>query len=822
MHLLIKGFWIILCCCYSITTTLAQTIVIDNRTYRIDTLAHFKAGPGSYYTSLRLMGSNRLDVYFLKVDATHPHVTFKAALGRDSIYSGEQPSAMARRKSREGAMYFAGTNGDFYVTAGFVGYPVGGCMVESEIARIPSAARKVVAFDEQKLPSIGAMSYSGVVKSGNNSHTIDAVNHLREANQLVLFNQHNGRFTRTNAFGTEVLIELLPGVTWGANRTLRAKVLQVQQNRGSMLIPRGMAVLSGHGTAATFLNTWQVNDEIELSLNLTLEGANDFYTNIVGGDHRNVMLLNGVVESNLSQIWNELHPRTAIGYSQDRQTVIFCVVDGRGLSAGVTTKQLAELMLSAGAHTAFNMDGGGSSTLYVKEFGPMNVPSDGTERAVANALFAVSTAPTDPVIAEIRSYETNIKLPPNGVFKPKFLAYNQYGFLLNKDLQNVTLSCDPSLGFINDAGELVANGQVSGTLTATWNHLQTQIKITIVPEAEIAIRLDSVIVDHLKGYAIEVQSKIGLNTMTVLPSALRWDVEHPDICRVESGVLYGLKNGRTILRGSLGNFRDSILVIVEIPENREVIAEQFLQPAQWQLSSSLASWNTHFTHNNLPADWLHGVGVRYQFKPTRSPFLKLSRNIRLPGLPDSVKLVLHTGEATFSSIIVGMRAANQTASDPVSFSNLSAGATHTLGIPIARIASNPNDRQSYPLYFEYITMYLNSSQHIADRDYQIHLKEIALVYAQFTTQIPIHQTESRYVLLPNPVNGNEILLSVPSGNGLPLSARLYCINGQLHFQKDFPAKQTKYTLPIQQLQRGHYLVRVTQGWHTETLRFIRN
>ena len=57
-------------------------------------------------------------------------------------------------------------------------------------------------------------------------------------------------------------------------------------------------------------------------------------------------------------------PRTAIGIIDDNHFV-FVVVDGRSrTSSGVTMSGLAEIMQSLGAKTAYNLDGGGSSTLY--------------------------------------------------------------------------------------------------------------------------------------------------------------------------------------------------------------------------------------------------------------------------------------------------------------------------------------------------------------------------------------------------------------------------------------------------------------------------
>lgn len=98
-------------------------------------------------------------------------------------------------------------------------------------------------------------------------------------------------------FGTEVLLQLVEGQSWGANKPIRMKVVNKEMNVGNMAIPKGFAVLSGHRTAATNLNTLNIGDEIEINLNLTLDGQNGSYTEVIGGDNRNPMLKNGVVEN---------------------------------------------------------------------------------------------------------------------------------------------------------------------------------------------------------------------------------------------------------------------------------------------------------------------------------------------------------------------------------------------------------------------------------------------------------------------------------------------------------------------------------------------
>ena len=58
------------------------------------------------------------------------------------------------------------------------------------------------------------------------------------------------------------------------------------------------------------------------------------------------------------------NPRTSIGIIDDKH-YIFVVSDGRtSESEGLTLKQLADFMQKLGATTAYNLDGGGSSTMY--------------------------------------------------------------------------------------------------------------------------------------------------------------------------------------------------------------------------------------------------------------------------------------------------------------------------------------------------------------------------------------------------------------------------------------------------------------------------
>ena len=84
-------------------------------------------------------------------------------------------------------------------------------------------------------------------------------------------------------------------------------------------------------------------------------------------------------------------PRTAIGHTADGKIVIM-VVDGRnaGGSQGVSLDELARLMKGVGCTDVLNLDGGGSTVLCATPSAEIvNVPSDGTERAVLSFVAIV-------------------------------------------------------------------------------------------------------------------------------------------------------------------------------------------------------------------------------------------------------------------------------------------------------------------------------------------------------------------------------------------------------------------------------------------------
>ncbi|GAB7189665.1 hypothetical protein NUM3379_03710 [Kineococcus sp. NUM-3379] len=83
---------------------------------------------------------------------------------------------------------------------------------------------------------------AGKVQVGTQQATLNGTDVYRGSNQLIRYTPAHGASTRTNQYGVEA--EVVGG-----------KVTRVQDGVGNMTIPAGGYVLSGHGTARTWLRT---------------------------------------------------------------------------------------------------------------------------------------------------------------------------------------------------------------------------------------------------------------------------------------------------------------------------------------------------------------------------------------------------------------------------------------------------------------------------------------------------------------------------------------------------------------------------------------
>lgn len=106
-----------------------------------------------------------------------------------------------------------------------------------------------------------------------------------------------------------------------------------------------------------------------------------------------MLLRDGQVLDHGDKQRNVRHPRSALGVKADG-TVLWLTLDGRtDKAAGTSHEETAQILQALGCRDALNLDGGGSSTLWVTGRGVCNFPCDNKrydhagERSVANALL---------------------------------------------------------------------------------------------------------------------------------------------------------------------------------------------------------------------------------------------------------------------------------------------------------------------------------------------------------------------------------------------------------------------------------------------------
>ena len=210
-------------------------------------------------------------------------------------------------------------------------------------------------------------------------------NRERKDNDLVLFSNNFNYTTLTNNNGIEFFIE-------------NNKVVKIVDQKGSNKIPPGDYILSASGTMREELkNLLQIGTKIihfvKQTSPMDSRTGTLFKTaeDIVGGVPQ--LIKNGKIEitwqeEKTSKSFVETkHPRTAVAKLKDGKFLMI-TVDGRSeASGGIGLQNLAEILLELGATDAMNLDGGGSTTMFLSGK-IVNHPSDKEgERKVSDAIL---------------------------------------------------------------------------------------------------------------------------------------------------------------------------------------------------------------------------------------------------------------------------------------------------------------------------------------------------------------------------------------------------------------------------------------------------
>ncbi|VAX28939.1 hypothetical protein MNBD_IGNAVI01-1330, partial [hydrothermal vent metagenome] len=193
----------------------------------------------------------------LKIDLKSDNLKIESVMGTDKIPTLERTSSMSARYNKDSHFVVGAINADFF---NYNGRPVGMQIREGEVITPPDNW-STIGFDSTYQPFIERLSLYSEVLTKNVNRSIDGINNIRDTDQLVLYNSYYGNTTKTNIYGSEVTIQ--PLNKWLANDETKCVVTNKISGQGDSNIPKGEAVLSGHGTAKTFIdNNIQVGDTV--------------------------------------------------------------------------------------------------------------------------------------------------------------------------------------------------------------------------------------------------------------------------------------------------------------------------------------------------------------------------------------------------------------------------------------------------------------------------------------------------------------------------------------------------------------------------------
>ena len=810
----------------------AGEIDILGVTKKIDTLEYKSVGPGIQYTRFNLP-EYPLSVYMLTVDLNNPYNLVETFQAGNQAGKTEAMTSAYKRLDSEMHRSISGINGNFWIVASqgqpdvLLGVPHSGSVLNGEFITDPNDWNRghgsigFAMIDVMKKAWIDDITFAGTVEiPGIGEYPISEINRIRKNNELVLFNNFLGaQPTHTDDDGIEVFIRPVEGNIWKVNGYVECEVIRKVVNKGSNYLQTGETVLSGNGTARTFLENLSAGDKLLVNMSVKTLSDEKFpsVNQMITGNA--LVMKNGTLTNrNYNEAYNtQLYPRTGIGSSQDGKTLYFIVIDKGPKSVGANTETMCGILKARGAENVTSMDGGGSAQMML-DGRIVNSPSDGKERPVANGWFLFHNAPDDDTITRIDIADHRIVIPSYSSFMPVVLGYNRYGVLVDKNVSGFSLSCSPNIGTIADNNILIASANSGvGTITVSLNGVETTKRVEVV-SGKISLRCDSVLIDARKNYSVEVLSYSTDVAMPISPEFLAWEVKDPQICEIDKGILKGLKNGRTMVIGSLAQFKDTLVVSVENPLSPVMVADS-VRTGDWTMTATAflkAQWNTE----NLPAGWQTGSAVNFVHAAGRAPFIKLTNQKSFYGLPDTVKLTMNVGNIDITRAILTFKN-NLTQTKNIEFTTMPKNQDFSLDVPVDELFDT-NDLAIYPVSFDNINFYLDAANMTPGTAYSLAVKEIALVYKDYIiTHLP-SETSNMFRVYPNPISkGKDLkikLMDVYVNERLDL--RWYDLHGKLVKGEKLLVNGDEVNTSTREMERGTYLLNIKTQGKTQSVKII--
>jgi hypothetical protein len=371
-----------------------------------DTLVARDLAPGVAYRKFVDRAAPNV-MYLVRVDLRRTELELRHVRALDQLAGREKTSDMARRVGTTGVTVLAAVNGDFFSPTGenennqvIGGEWWKGVQVSESTFDTFDNAHAQFGTDASGRPLMDRFVLDGKAWAHGTLTAVASVNSVPPGSPSAA-TLYTRRYGATTPVEVVRQVTEVPLIAAGrrADTILYVRRGAMSSVSGSAIPVSGAVLVAyGSGTSVQGVRAMADGDTVKILLStLPRPGSGLVPALLIGGwpqivrDGVNIAGQSATLEGTISSNTNNLHPRSAVGFSRDSTTLFLLVVDGRStLSVGVTTQQLGDLFLRLGAWHAMNFDGGGSTTMVVNG-AVVNAPSDPTgERPVGNALLVVS------------------------------------------------------------------------------------------------------------------------------------------------------------------------------------------------------------------------------------------------------------------------------------------------------------------------------------------------------------------------------------------------------------------------------------------------